>query len=304
MKNIPLLSRAPRFSHMLLAVLASVVFGGCSPYQKAAPQPEPTVPLTGMVTYRARMALPPDAELTVTLHRKTSDGRMLVAEERASTEGRNVPLPFSIACPAADSSSMSYELEAAISSGGTTLFATTRPLMVHPGDADIMVLTHRVMDAVPVTDGLAGTRWKLVELNGKPAEVYDNQPEPHLLFNPEGAQGRISGSDGCNSLIGSYTLQGDRIGFSQLGSTMMLCPKGDAQGPLPFRIPGTHSICGAAKRGWRASKPRRSSEIFGKGNKSETRLTHKGNFRPSDCSDRKAARLMVPRKKLLSVAKT
>ena len=137
MKNIPLLSRAPRFSHMLLAVLASVVFGGCSPYQKAAPQPEPTVPLTGMVTYRERMALPPDAELTVTLHRKTSDGRMLVAEERASTEGRNVPLPFSIACPAADSSSMSYELEAAISSGGTTLFATTRPLMVHPGDADI-----------------------------------------------------------------------------------------------------------------------------------------------------------------------
>ncbi len=113
MKNIPLLSRAPRFSHMLLAVLASVVFGGCSPYQKAAPQPEPTVPLTGMVTYRERMALPPDAELTVTLHRKTSDGRMLVAEERASTEGRNVPLPFSIACPAADSSSMSYELEAA-----------------------------------------------------------------------------------------------------------------------------------------------------------------------------------------------
>lgn len=104
MKNIPLLSRAPRFSHMLLAVLASVVFGGCSPSQKTAPQPEPTVPLTGMVTYRERMALPPDAELTVTLHRKTSDGRMLVAEERASTESRNVPLPFSIACPAADSS--------------------------------------------------------------------------------------------------------------------------------------------------------------------------------------------------------
>lgn len=228
MKNIPLFSRMPRFSRILLAVLASVAFGGCSPHQKAAPQPEPTVPLTGMVTYRERMALPPDAELTVTLHRKTSGGRMLVAEERASTEGRNVPLPFSIACPAADSSNMSYELEAAISSGGTALFATTRPLMVHPGDADIMILTHRVMDAAPA-DGLAGARWKLVELNGKPAEAYDNQPEPYLLFDPEGAQGRISGSDGCNRLIGSYTLQGGRIGFSQLGSTMMLCPKGDAQ---------------------------------------------------------------------------
>ena len=149
MKNIPLFSRMPRFSRILLAILASVAFGGCSPHQKAAPQPEPTVPLTGMVNYRERMALPPDAELTVTLHRKTSGGRMLVAEERASTEGRNVPLPFSIACPAADSSNMSYELEAAISSGGTALFATTRPLMVHPGDADIMILTHRVIDTEP-----------------------------------------------------------------------------------------------------------------------------------------------------------
>ena len=56
MKHIPLLSRMPRFSRILLAVLASVAFGGCSPHQKAAPQPEPTVPLTGMVTYRERMA--------------------------------------------------------------------------------------------------------------------------------------------------------------------------------------------------------------------------------------------------------
>ena len=227
MKNIPLLSRMPRFSHILLAVLASVAFGGCSPHQKAAPQPEPTVPLTGMVTYRERMALPPDAELTVTLHRKTSGGRMLVAEERASTEGRNVPLPFSIACPTADSSNMSYELEAAISSGGTALFATTRPLMVHPRRR------HHDPDAPGhgrrASRRTCGRRWKLVELNGKPAEAYDNQPEPYLLFDPEGAQGRISGSDGCNRLIGSYTLQGGRIGFSQLGSTMMLCPKGDAQ---------------------------------------------------------------------------
>ena len=70
-----------------------------------------------------------------------------------------------------------------------------------------MVLTHRVMDTAPCDRRPRGNPVKLVELNGKPAEVYDNQPEPHLLFNPEGAQGRISGSDGCNSLIGSYTLK-------------------------------------------------------------------------------------------------
>ena len=131
MKNIPLLSRAANFFAHAAGRSCIRRLQRLLPYQKAAPSPEPTVPLTGMVTYRERMALPPDAELTVTLHRKTSDGRMLVAEERASTEGRNVPLPFSIACPAADSSSMSYELEAAISSGGTTLFATTVELPIH-----------------------------------------------------------------------------------------------------------------------------------------------------------------------------
>ncbi len=241
MKDITCLSRTPFFSRIALVLLAAVGLSGCGgcPLPK---QPGPSVPLTGAVVYRERMALPPDAELVVSLHEKTKNGRTLVAEERTSTEGRNVPLPFRLLCPA-PSAENGYELEAAIQSGGVTLFATPNPLSVRPGDTDITVLTHRIMEAAPVADGLTGVRWKLVELDGKPAEIYDNQPEPHLVFSSEDAQGRISGSDGCNSLIGHYALEGDRITFSQLGSTMMLCPKGDAQArALAQALAGASSV--------------------------------------------------------------
>ncbi len=214
---------------VLLALFALSVLGGCVPYQKTAPGAEPTVPLTGTVTYRERMALPPDAELYVSLYRRTSGGRSLIAESRTPTEGKNIPLPFSIAIPKADSSSMAYELSASILSGGATLFSTERPQMVHPGDADIALLTYRVMETPREQADLGGIRWKLVELGGKPAEAYDNQPEPYLLFDPEGMRGRLAGSDGCNSLVGTYALEGGKIRFSQLGSTMMLCPQGEGQ---------------------------------------------------------------------------
>lgn len=154
--------------------------------------------------------------------------------------------------------------------------------MVHPGDADVMSADAPVMDTI---DGLAGTRWKLVELNGKPAEVYDNQPEPparRTILKARKAGFPVPTA----AAIGSYPPRRSRR-FSQLGSTMMLCPKGDAQArtllrrspePHPFRIPGTRSICGAAKRGG-ALQSHGALAKFLERNKSETRLTHKGrNF--------------------------
>lgn len=76
--------------------------------------------------------------------------------------------------------------------------------------------------------------WRLMELQGRPAEYYEHQAIPQLVFMPESAtQGRIGGADGCNRLLGGYTLQGDDgITFTHLGSTKMLCPQGDAQARL------------------------------------------------------------------------
>ena len=68
---------------------------------------------------------------------------------------------------------------------------------------------------------LERTYWRATELVGKPAPPPPPEPtrETHLQFDA----GRVSGSDGCNLLTGSYHLNGDRITFSQMAGTQMAC---------------------------------------------------------------------------------
>lgn len=77
------------------------------------------------------------------------------------------------------------------------------------------------------TASLENTYWKLITLAGKPVNVPDGQREPHLLLHPE--QQRVSGSGGCNRIMGGYTLAGNRLGFGKLASTLMMCLQGGEQ---------------------------------------------------------------------------
>lgn len=78
---------------------------------------------------------------------------------------------------------------------------------------------------------LEGTYWRATELVGKPTPTQDPKREAHLQFQ---AGGRVSGSDGCNRITGSYELNGDRVTFGQMAGTQMAClnPSGTEQ---PFR---------------------------------------------------------------------
>lgn len=48
--------------------------------------------------------------------------------------------------------------------------------------------------------------------------------DPHLVFSDDG---RVSGSDGCNSLSGSWKADGDAIIVSDVATTLMACPDVD-----------------------------------------------------------------------------
>jgi copper homeostasis protein (lipoprotein) len=74
---------------------------------------------------------------------------------------------------------------------------------------------------------LEGTTWKLAALRGRPVEVAERQPEPHLVLLPE--QQRIAGSGGCNRIVGGYKLDGDRLTFGRAAATLMACPQGMEQ---------------------------------------------------------------------------
>lgn len=68
---------------------------------------------------------------------------------------------------------------------------------------------------------LETTYWKLSVLRGKPVETARNQQEPFFVLRPE--QKRLTGSGGCNRLIGGYTVEGDRLSFTGVASTRMAC---------------------------------------------------------------------------------
>lgn len=76
--------------------------------------------------------------------------------------------------------------------------------------------------------GLLGVRWRVKELLGSPlGPAAGGARAPHLEF--EAAHLRLSGSGGCNRLMGSFALEGQRILFKRVITTMMSCPQGMAQ---------------------------------------------------------------------------
>jgi len=71
---------------------------------------------------------------------------------------------------------------------------------------------------------LRNTYWRLVRLEGESVQAQDQQREPHLVFAAEGE--RVSGSGGCNRLLGTFELEGERIKLSPMAATRMACPAG------------------------------------------------------------------------------
>lgn len=76
------------------------------------------------------------------------------------------------------------------------------------------------------TVDLVNSYWKLIELNNSKTTVSDNQREPHIVLD---AENRVSGSDGCNRMMGSYTLDGNKLTLGQMAGTKMACMDGMEQ---------------------------------------------------------------------------
>jgi heat shock protein HslJ len=76
---------------------------------------------------------------------------------------------------------------------------------------------------------LAGTDWQLVKLGGAVVKVSGSGREAHMVLDAK--THRVSGAGGCNQLVGGWKVDGDRIEFGQMASTMMACAHGmDAEG--------------------------------------------------------------------------
>jgi copper homeostasis protein (lipoprotein) len=74
------------------------------------------------------------------------------------------------------------------------------------------------------TESLGNTYWKLSRLGDTPVTGTPQQREAHFILDSRSR--RVSGSGGCNQLMGSYELKGDTLAFDQMAATKMACPQG------------------------------------------------------------------------------
>jgi heat shock protein HslJ len=72
------------------------------------------------------------------------------------------------------------------------------------------------------SESLENTYWKLTRLGDAP--IAEAPREPHFILDP--ATRRVGGSGGCNLMTGSYELNGDRLSFDSMSTTLMACADG------------------------------------------------------------------------------
>jgi heat shock protein HslJ len=73
---------------------------------------------------------------------------------------------------------------------------------------------------------LENTHWKLTWVPGAKIESVSPRQAPYIML--DSASHRMSGSGGCNRIMGGYELEGDHLKFASAGRTMMACAHGMA----------------------------------------------------------------------------
>lgn len=82
--------------------------------------------------------------------------------------------------------------------------------------------TGRAKIPADVPEQLLGTRWELVELEGKP--VTKGADGQKLFIQLNVADDGVSGFTGCNTFTGNYELERTQLSFGPLASTRKACP--------------------------------------------------------------------------------
>ncbi|MDP2028337.1 MAG: YbaY family lipoprotein [Thiobacillus sp.] len=180
--------------------------------------------VSGSVNYRERIALPGDSTLTVELLDISKAGAKIERLARLSlpSGGRQLPLAFELPYYQADiQPNHRYGVRAMLtSSGGELLFTTAQHAAVLTHGAGKQVQLELQQVQAKSDTALENTYWKLIAIGDRPAQVQPNEREAYVLL----LDGRVSGSSGCNKLIGGYTLRApNELHVGPLSSTRMAC---------------------------------------------------------------------------------
>lgn len=180
--------------------------------------------IRGSVVYRERIALPPEANLTVQLlDVSLADVAAQVIGETKISDISGSPIPYSLHFDANQLlPGHSYALQARIAAGDTLWFVNDTRHAIEPENAqqpfDINVVMVRQSSDVIQNSNIEDKNWLAEDILG--AGVIDTA-QTTLSIAPDGA---VDGSGGCNRFFGKATLTNDQLSFGAVGSTYMQCP--------------------------------------------------------------------------------
>ncbi|NJM07351.1 hypothetical protein HC891_15940 [Candidatus Gracilibacteria bacterium] len=115
-----------RIMHRAIRLLAGLFFAllALLPFTAAA-QLNNTI--TGNVTYLERIALPPNARVTVQLIETSGANTRVIAEQAFDTQGRQPPFPYQLTFnPVGINPSNTYTVQARIGNAGQTIYTSTQ----------------------------------------------------------------------------------------------------------------------------------------------------------------------------------
>jgi putative lipoprotein len=211
-------------TRLYAAALALLVLSACGASLPFVTSTDSEPVLKGTVSYRERIALPPDSMLVVSLT-DTSPvivTTRIVAEAVLRVDGKEPPIPFELAYDRARiASDRDYGIRAAIRSGDRILFETSGayPVIIRGNPKRVeLQLVRGAADAALAVPTLVGSAWRLEDLagSGTPDRI-----EATLEF-PEA--GRVAGLASCNRFFGYFETSGASLTIARLGATKKLCP--------------------------------------------------------------------------------
>ena len=213
--------------------------------------------VTGTVSYRERIALPPDAALAVRLvDVSLADApSVTLAETVDETAGAQVPLAFSLPVDAGRIDPRHrYAVQAEIRDGDGTLLWTTdtvHPVLTHGAPRDgvevRLVQVPGLPDGASAGGALVGPTWRLAEITSASGVVlsFDGAAPFTLAF---GADGTASGQADCNRFGGPYAATpAGGLSFGPTAATLAACPETSAAGDFfaVFNTVGRYEIAGS-----------------------------------------------------------
>jgi putative lipoprotein len=204
-----------------LALFALLAFGGAALAED--------VTFTGLVTYRERMALPPDAALTVTLVGLPGEHR--IAGAHAALGGKaGSPIQFTLNVRSdVIKTGVEYGLVAEIWSYGYVIFRNWQPVHVDAAALSGIVIPvefspppphdppQQILPPAETPNPLLEVLWSVTSIGGDPV-----LPQTELTFSIA-ADHRAGGNGGCNSYFTEASFTTSPLSFSPIAGTRMAC---------------------------------------------------------------------------------